>query len=112
MADAVCWVQKPKVKRDPGNIPTSVPYRPEGCEDFLQHLQQSLLPAGGDVVLGQLEEGKAVLALTPHMLHTQIMKIFQFLSMHFKHNRAHDVTVSHFLHWCSLMWAVHNLING
>lgn len=31
-----------------------VPYRPEGCEDLLQHLQESLLPAGGDVVLGQL----------------------------------------------------------
>lgn len=29
-------------------------YRPEGCEDLLQDLQQSLLPAGGDVVLGQL----------------------------------------------------------
>ncbi|KAF3833667.1 hypothetical protein F7725_024871 [Dissostichus mawsoni] len=28
--------------------------QPEGREDFLQHLQQSLLPAGGDVVLGQL----------------------------------------------------------
>lgn len=48
------------------------PYRPEGREDLLQDLQQSLLPAGGDVVLGQLEEGKAVLTLTPHMLQTQI----------------------------------------
>lgn len=41
--------------------------RPEGCEDLFQHLQQSLLPAGGDVVLGQLQEGKAVLTLTPHV---------------------------------------------
>lgn len=31
-----------------------IPYRPEGREDLLKHLQQGLLPAGGDVVLGQL----------------------------------------------------------
>lgn len=51
-----------------------IPYRPEGREDLLQHLQQSLLPTGGDVVLGQLQEGKAVLALAPHVLQTQINK--------------------------------------
>lgn len=48
-----------------------VPHRPKGREDLLQDLQQGLLPAGGDVVLGQLEEGKAVFTLTPHMLQTQ-----------------------------------------
>lgn len=48
-----------------------VPHRPEGREDLLQHLQQGLLPTGGDVVLGQLEERKAVFALAPHVLQTQ-----------------------------------------
>lgn len=45
-----------------------IAHRPEGSEDLVQDLQQGLLPTGGDVILGQLQEGQAILALTPHML--------------------------------------------
>lgn len=58
-----------------------VPHRPEGCEDLLQNLQQGLLPTGGDVVLGQLQERKAVFALAPHVLrirrnHTENIQMY------------------------------------
>lgn len=61
-----------------------IAYRPEGREDLLQHLQQSLLPTGGDVVLGHLQEGKAVLALAPHVLRkTDISEVCLRLLSHF-----------------------------
>lgn len=41
--------------------------RSEGSEDFVKDLQQGFVSAGGDVILCQLQEREAVLALTPHM---------------------------------------------
>lgn len=43
-------------------------YRSEGLEDFFQDFMESLLAAGRDVILCQLQEGQAVLALAPHVL--------------------------------------------
>lgn len=43
-------------------------YRSEGLEDLFQDFTESLLAAGRDVILRQLQEGQAVLALAPHVL--------------------------------------------
>lgn len=43
-------------------------YRSEGLEDFFQDFLERFLAAGRDVVLRQLQEGQAVLALAPHVL--------------------------------------------
>lgn len=43
-------------------------YRSEGLEDLFQDFTESLLAAGRDVILSQLQEGQAVLALAPHVL--------------------------------------------
>lgn len=59
-----------------------LPHRPEGREDLLQHLQQGLLSAGGDVVLGQLEERKAVFALAPHVLRTYRCMLLQMTRLY------------------------------
>lgn len=41
--------------------------RSEGSKDFVKDLQQGFVSTGGDVVLGQLQERQAVLALTPNV---------------------------------------------